>query len=465
MDELKFLELRQQMEENNEDIKDFLRDMDSWKAEVERKKEKLATEASGAEINLPSIRNTLSKKKKKSKPKKTPPKSILKQPRIKSYDYRAWDKFDVDSALEEVDKVEVEEPSADSETDDDWEDERRLKLAEVEKEQGNIRFKEGRFDDAIEHYTTALRLAPENPLLYTNRALALIKAGRFASAESDCSTALVLDPRHVKALYRRAQARRQLEKTADAIADLRCIIDIDPKNKAALKDLHELTEDADAIVEEVAAAKAMYKLIPLSKLPPQDERRRIPINEVGRLSGPLPSTDLPKGDVGESTVRTIEAKAVSLCNSSTPEQNQRQTPGTDGKRTPAELLPIGPPSNWYQMERDLRELQQQQSCATGLAPKAVDYLCSIEPSKYAAVIGQNLDSSCLARLLMAIAQSSCLSAQDQADRLIALARLPRFDVAWMLLEDEYRTTAEQLIACLKNTLEPDRHAGLLKSYA
>ncbi|VDM03465.1 unnamed protein product [Schistocephalus solidus] len=61
---------------------------------------------------------------------------------------------------------------------------------------------EGRFDDAIEHYTTALRLAPENPLLYTNRALALIKACRFASAESDCSTALALDPRHVKALYR-----------------------------------------------------------------------------------------------------------------------------------------------------------------------------------------------------------------------------------------------------------------------
>ncbi|VDM05484.1 unnamed protein product [Schistocephalus solidus] len=238
-------------------------------------------------------------------------------------------------------------------------------------------------------------------------------------------------------------------------------MDIDPKNKAAIKDLHELTEDADAIVEEVAATKAMYKLIPLSKLPPAEELRRIPINEVGGQSGPPPSTDLSKGDVCKSAVRTKEAKVVSPRNSSISEQTLRQT---SGKGTPVGTLPIGPPSNWYQMERDLRELQQQHSCSTGLASKAVDYLCSIEPSKYATVIGQNLDSSCLARLLTAISGSSCLSAQDRAHRLTALACLPRFDVAWMLLEDEHRTTAEQLITCLKDDIEPSQHADLLKNY-
>ncbi|VDK88733.1 unnamed protein product [Dibothriocephalus latus] len=144
MDELKFLELRKQMEENNEDIRDFLKDMDSWKTEVQKKKEKLASESSSANVDLPSIRNTLSKKKKKSKPKaeqQNTLKPILKQPRIKSYDYRAWDKFDVDGALKEVDTANDEKISTESETDDEWEDERRVKLAEAEKEQGNIRFK------------------------------------------------------------------------------------------------------------------------------------------------------------------------------------------------------------------------------------------------------------------------------------------------------------------------------------
>ncbi|VDN12632.1 unnamed protein product [Dibothriocephalus latus] len=149
-------------------------------------------------------------------------------------------------------------------------------------------------------------------------------------------------------------------------------------------------------------------------------------------------------------------------NSPTPEQIPRQT---SGKETPVGLLPVHPPSNWYQMERDLRELQQHQSCMAGLAPKAVDYLCSIEPSNYATVIGQNLDSSCLARLLTATSQSSCLSTHERANRLTALARLPRFDVAWMLLEDEHRTTAEQLITSLKSELEPNQYADILKNYA
>lgn len=64
------------------------------------------------------------------------------------------------------------------------------------------RWQEGKYEDAVEHYTAAIRLAPENPILYSNRALALWKLERFASAEVDCSTALNVDPKSVKALYR-----------------------------------------------------------------------------------------------------------------------------------------------------------------------------------------------------------------------------------------------------------------------
>ncbi|VDQ15904.1 unnamed protein product [Trichobilharzia regenti] len=57
-------------------------------------------------------------------------------------------------------------------------------------------------DEAIEQYTMAIRLAPEDPTAYTNRAFAYIKTERYASAEADCIAALKLDQKSIKALFR-----------------------------------------------------------------------------------------------------------------------------------------------------------------------------------------------------------------------------------------------------------------------
>ncbi|VDO09422.1 unnamed protein product [Rodentolepis nana] len=185
MDANKFLEMRRQMEENNQDIKDFLGDFDKWKSEVEGKSLRLKGKLA-ADENLPPIRNIFHKKRKKKNSSKK----------------KAWDKFDVDKALEEIDVPESVISDSESETDEEWENERRLKLSEVEKDEGNRLFKEGKYEDAVEKYTTAIRLAPENPLLYTNRAIALYKLERYASSESDCSIALSMNARLVKGFYR-----------------------------------------------------------------------------------------------------------------------------------------------------------------------------------------------------------------------------------------------------------------------
>ncbi|VDM24675.1 unnamed protein product [Hydatigera taeniaeformis] len=199
MDERRFLEMRKQIDENNEDVRDFLDNMDQWRLDMERKNAQLRSETKKQD-DLPHIRNVLHKKKKKrSNP--TTVSTELKATnscRIKSDDYKSWDSFDVDKALDAIDEREEKGASGESETDEEWEDERRIKLADMEKEQGN----ESKYEEAIEHYTSAIRLSPENPLFYSNRALALCKLERFASAEADCSTALKIDPNLVKALYR-----------------------------------------------------------------------------------------------------------------------------------------------------------------------------------------------------------------------------------------------------------------------
>lgn len=65
--------------------------------------------------------------------------------RIPSSDYRAWDKFDVDKALEELDNPAQNSTSKtedeSSETDEELENHRRLILAKEARELGNLRFK------------------------------------------------------------------------------------------------------------------------------------------------------------------------------------------------------------------------------------------------------------------------------------------------------------------------------------
>ena len=76
-------------------------------------------------------------------------------------DFRAWDKFDVDAALDKVDAVNLE-----------TEEHRARKLQEhignEEKEKGNVQFKAGKYFAAIECYTRGMvrrcpRLDPPPP--------------------------------------------------------------------------------------------------------------------------------------------------------------------------------------------------------------------------------------------------------------------------------------------------------------
>lgn len=66
MDANKFVEMRKQIEENNEDIRNFLGDFDQWRSDVERKSAKMRAKAIDGE-NVPPIRNILHKKRKMKK--------------------------------------------------------------------------------------------------------------------------------------------------------------------------------------------------------------------------------------------------------------------------------------------------------------------------------------------------------------------------------------------------------------
>ncbi|XP_075145406.1 unc-45 myosin chaperone [Haematobia irritans] len=123
------------------------------------------------------------------------------------------------------------------------------------KDKGNEAFKEGKWEEAVQFYTKAIRKGDKHkelPIFYKNRAAAYLKQSKWELALEDCNESLKLAPKDPKALFRRAQAYEGLEKFGEAYKDATDLFKADPGNQSVqpmLKRLH-------LIVQEKAAENA-----------------------------------------------------------------------------------------------------------------------------------------------------------------------------------------------------------------
>lgn len=126
-----------------------------------------------------------------------------------------------------------------------------------EKEKGNKCFSEGRYQDAVDHWSSALRtlnyilskdIEDKEKLeefrnmkktLHLNLAIGYLRVGRGMDCVKQCDEVLELEPRNAKALYRKAQGWSRLSEHGNAAASLQKLIEVDPKNVAASQFLRE----------------------------------------------------------------------------------------------------------------------------------------------------------------------------------------------------------------------------------
>lgn len=246
----KAVELQLHMRQHAEDMHSFARELESWETDMRKKDEELRTGGlPEVQKTLPPVRNRDYKTKmreKKRKKKKEPAGSgdaakdeMKDTSRIKAYDYRSWDKFDVDKALSEMDKEESPAESNESDSEDAAVDQGR---ALAEKEKGNAFFKDGKYDDAIECYTRGMDADPYNPVLPTNRAASFFRLKKYAVAESDCNLAVALDANYVKAYARRGASRFALQKYESALEDYEMVLKLDPGNVEAQNEAKKIKE-------------------------------------------------------------------------------------------------------------------------------------------------------------------------------------------------------------------------------
>ncbi|XP_004693237.1 PREDICTED: RNA polymerase II-associated protein 3 [Condylura cristata] len=241
----KAVELQLQVKQNAEELQDFMRDLENWEKDIKQKDTELRRQNGVPEENLPPIRNGNFRKKKKVKAKQSPKKAKDENTknRIKSYDYEAWAKLDVDSILDELDKEENNHDSVSQESESE-EDGIRVdsQKALALKEKGNKYFKQGKYDEAIECYTKGMDADPYNPVLPTNRASAYFRLKKFAVAESDCNLAVALNRSYTKAYARRGAARFALQKLEDAKKDYEKVLELEPNNFEATNELRKINQ-------------------------------------------------------------------------------------------------------------------------------------------------------------------------------------------------------------------------------
>uniref|UniRef100_A0A8C0GJ40 RNA polymerase II-associated protein 3 n=1 Tax=Chelonoidis abingdonii TaxID=106734 RepID=A0A8C0GJ40_CHEAB len=238
----KALELQLQMKQNAEELHDFVRELESWEKDVKQMDSELRKQSGAPEKNLPPIRNEAYKKKKSKA--KVPSKKTTeenKKNKIKSYDYEAWGKLDVDKILEELDKEDSTHDSLSAESDSE-EDGIHIdaEKALAEKEKGNMYFQQGKYDEAIKCYTKGMNADPYNPVLPTNRASAFFRMKKFSVAESDCNLALALNKNYTKAYSRRGAARFALQNLEGAKEDYEKVLELDPDNFEAKNELQKI---------------------------------------------------------------------------------------------------------------------------------------------------------------------------------------------------------------------------------
>ncbi|KAG5318646.1 RPAP3 protein, partial [Pseudoatta argentina] len=215
--------MQKQVRDNSEDLQSEFLDLKNWEEQMKRKEQEMLNERNGQQV-IPPVRSKNKKKKCTVKENKMSKNSK----RIKSYDYTAWDKFDVDKACK---KLEEQSDESSDESLSKEELEKNYSKAIEYKQQGNDFVKQKKWDKAIASYSEAIKLFPYDAIFYANRALCYLKQDNLYSAEADCSSAIQLDETYVKAYHRRVTARLGLKQFDAALEDVKKITELEPCNK------------------------------------------------------------------------------------------------------------------------------------------------------------------------------------------------------------------------------------------
>jgi len=124
-----------------------------------------------------------------------------------------------------------------------------LPPAQIAKEEGNVFFRESRYEKAIDKYTRAIQLATseeEKAVYYSNRATCHAQLQNHQQVVDDTTSSINIKPT-VKALIRRGLAYEVLEKYQLGLLDMRKVLELDPSARVASETIARLTRAVNSL--------------------------------------------------------------------------------------------------------------------------------------------------------------------------------------------------------------------------
>lgn len=162
------------------------------------------------------------------------------------------------------------------------EDEIKRQAEEIKK-QANEQFRKQNYKKAIDLYTEAIKINPNNAIYYSNRSMCRMKIESYGLAFTDADKAIKIDPCYAKGYYQKGVAQYTLGKYKDAKKLFTEVLRISPQNKDAQKKIKECEKaiKADRFQKALENKKVWYKLVHLESMPVEKDYKGPRIEDVG----------------------------------------------------------------------------------------------------------------------------------------------------------------------------------------
>ncbi len=158
-------------------------------------------------------------------------------------------------------------------------------------QRGMIHARAGDQQAAIQDFSAALEIAPENGEAYAGRGLAQLERGQIEKALSDCDLAVTFAPDHAPAYLCRARAYLQLARPVQVSTNLSKALELSPDMAEAFVVRARLAEEAG----DVESARADYRKA--LTLDPLLESARTALDRLGKaIEGNVEPPDLSVGE-------------------------------------------------------------------------------------------------------------------------------------------------------------------------
>ncbi|CAK1581070.1 unnamed protein product [Parnassius mnemosyne] len=114
--------------------------------------------------------------------------------------------------------------------------------AEELKNKGNECVKDGKFIEAVLHYTHAIKMDPNNYVLYSNRSYAFLKLDQHYLSLQDANETVKLQPQWAKGYFRRAEVECASGLYDEAIISYTRALQLDPHNPKLIECIKNITD-------------------------------------------------------------------------------------------------------------------------------------------------------------------------------------------------------------------------------